>query len=76
MIIVVDKQAESLITGLSQKARASGIHLILPTQRLSVDVITGSIKANIPYKHSISSIITSSFSYNLGLHRSGTIIRQ
>ncbi len=48
MMMVTSKQQEELIARLAQKARASGIHLILATQRPSVDVITGLIKANIP----------------------------
>jgi S-DNA-T family DNA segregation ATPase FtsK/SpoIIIE len=48
MMMIVGKKVEELIARLAQKARASGIHMIIATQRPSVDVITGLIKANIP----------------------------
>jgi S-DNA-T family DNA segregation ATPase FtsK/SpoIIIE len=48
MMMLVGKKCEELIARLAQKARASGIHMIIATQRPSVDVITGLIKANIP----------------------------
>jgi len=48
MMMIVGKKCEELIARLAQKARASGVHMLLATQRPSVDVITGLIKANIP----------------------------
>lgn len=61
MMMIVGKKVEELIARISQKARAAGIHLILATQRPSVDVITGLIKANIPTRiaYQVSSKIDS-----------------
>ena len=61
MMMIVGKKVEQLIARIAQKARAAGIHLLLATQRPSVDVITGLIKANIPARISfqVSSAVDS-----------------
>ncbi len=69
MVMVVGKKIEELIARIAQKARASGIHMILATQRPSVDVITGLIKANIPTR--ISFQVSSKIDSRTILDRSG-----
>ncbi len=64
LMMIVGKKVEELIARLAQKARASGIHLILATQRPSVDVITGLIKANIPDAHRLPGLGQGRFAHH------------
>ena len=64
MMMIVGKKVEELIARLAQKARASGIHLVLATQRPSVDVITGLIKANIPTPHRVPGVGARRFAHD------------
>src|SRR5690606_12166016 len=69
LIMVVGKKIEELIARLAQKGRAAGIHLILATQRPSVDVITGLIKPNIPTR--IAFQVSSKIESRTILHKMG-----
>lgn len=69
MVMTLGKKAEEAIVRLAQKARASGIHLILATQRPSVDVITGLIKANVPSR--LSFMVSSKVDSRTVLDESG-----